>query len=101
MKDLGPRNILRIPLQLLWEFPNMRQKIQVDALELEQEFIAWYAQYEPEVQHMLYQQISLAILDSNYDYTQVLKNVKCSNEDILFYFRFLRDVIKKNFQTAA
>lgn len=101
MKDLGPRNILRIPLHLLWEFPDMRQKIQSGTSELEKEFTAWYAQYEPDVQQLLYQQLSLAVVDSEYDYTQVLKNVKCSNEDIIFYFGFLRNVIQRNFFPTA
>ncbi|UYZ64407.1 hypothetical protein [Hymenobacter weizhouensis] len=98
MKDLGPRNILRVPLQLLWELPDIRQRIEENTSEMKQDLSKWFAQYEPEVQHKLYQQLSLATADVSFDYTSVLKNVKTNNSDIIFFFNFLQDVIELYFQ---
>jgi hypothetical protein len=93
MENLGPLNILRIPLQLLQEFPDISFKIQVEGASLKHELVAWFGQYEPSVQHSIRTQLDWACLHTDYDFQSVLKNVKTQNEDIVQYFQFLRAAI--------
>lgn len=93
MENLGPLNILRIPLQLLWEFPDITVKIQTEGASFKQELVAWFKQYEPGVQDTMRRQLEWAGLHTDYDFKSVLKSVKTPNEDIIRYFQFLRDAI--------
>lgn len=93
MENLGPLNILRIPLQLLWEFPDIAAKIQTESVAFKQELKAWFKQYEPSVQDTMRRQLEWASGHTDYDFKSVLKNVKTPNEDIIRYFQFLREAI--------
>jgi hypothetical protein len=92
MKDLGALNILRLPLQVLWEFPAIAPKIEQESQTLAANFTKWLAAYSPEVQRQLLAQLDWALAHPTYDFQSILKNVKTSNQDILTYFAFLRPV---------
>lgn len=101
MKDLGALNILRIPLQVLWEFPNIGTKIERESPELEEEFTRWLGRYEPGVQQHMLAQLDWAVANPTYDFQSILKNVKTPNEEILAYFSFLKNVFLKAGVSAA
>lgn len=92
MKDLGPINILRIPLHTLWESPNIIARIQTEPQQLEIGFVKWFVRYDADVQESIIKQLDWALANSTYDFQSILKNVKTSNEDILKYFAFIRTV---------
>jgi hypothetical protein len=92
MKDLGALNILRLPLQVLWEFPAIALKIEQEPQTLAADFTKWFTAYTPEVQQQLMAQLDWALAHPTYDFRSILKNVKTSNQDILTYFAFLRPV---------
>jgi hypothetical protein len=92
MKDLGPLNILRLPLYTLWEFPAIALKIEQESQTLAATFTKWLATYSPEVQDQLLAQIDWALAHPTYDFQSILKNVKTPSQEILTYFAFLRPV---------
>ena len=92
MKDLGPLNILRLPLQVLWEFPDIALKIRQDSPSLAADFTAWFSSYDAAVQQQLLAQLKWAIAHPTYDFKAILKNVKTPNEDILLFFTFINGV---------
>jgi hypothetical protein len=93
MENLGPLNILRIPLQILWEFPDISTKIQKEGNAFKYDLAAWFKEYEPSVQDNIRKQLEWACSHTDYDFKSVLKNVKTQNEDIVQYFQFLRNAI--------
>jgi hypothetical protein len=93
MENLGALNILRIPLQILWEFADVSAKIQTDGPGFRKDLIAWFNKYEPQVQQDLCQQLNWAVEHPSYDFRSMLKNIKTPNEDIVRYFTFLRDAV--------
>lgn len=92
MKDIGPVGVLRIPLHVLWEFPDITAKIQRESDALEKEFPEWFSHYSHDVQQNMVVQLNWAIANPGYDFQSILKNVKTSNADILTYFVFLQKV---------
>jgi hypothetical protein len=92
MKDLGALNVLRLPLQVLWEFPAIVPKIEQESQTLTADFTKWFAAYSPEVQDQLLAQIDWALAHPTYDFQSILKNVKTPSQEILTYFAFLRPV---------
>lgn len=95
MKDLGPLNILRLPLQVLWEFPDIASKINNESSVLEQDFKQWLNKYPPDVQRNLITQLDWAIANPAYDFQSILKNVRTSNQDILSYFIFINHIFSR------
>lgn len=95
MENLGPLNILRIPLQILWEFPDVSGKIQQEGPAFKHELTAWFNKYEPSVQHDMRSQLEWACLHPEYDFKSILKNVKTPNEDVVRYFKFLLKAIEE------
>lgn len=92
MKDIGPLGVLRIPLHVLWEFPDITAKIQRESDALEKEFTEWFSHYSHDVQQNMVVQLDWAIAHPDYNFQSILKNVKTPNEDILTYFGFLHKV---------
>lgn len=95
MENLGPLNILRLPLQILWEFPDVSTKIREENTAFKQELIAWFRAYEPAIQDDIRKQLEWADRHTDYDFKSLLKNVKTPNEDIVQYFQFLRQAVAK------
>lgn len=93
MQNLGNLNILRIPLQILWEFPNIAIKINEENTAFSREISSWFNKYEPPVQQEIRNQITWAINHPDYNFNSILKNVKTPNAEILFFFQFLDRVI--------
>jgi hypothetical protein len=93
MENLGPINILRIPLQILGEFPDISAKIHIEGSAFKRDLAAWFHTYEPSIQANIYNQLEWACLHMDYDFKSILKNVKIENKDIVQYFNFLREAI--------
>ena len=96
MQNLGSLNILRIPLQILWEFPNISTKIKEDNFAFRRELLSWFNKYEHLVQQDIRNQLAWAINHPDYDFNSILKNVKTPNADILEFFHFL--LVATNYQ---
>jgi hypothetical protein len=95
MENLGERNILRIPLAALQFAPDIRSRITQDEAAFRQHCLRLYSDYEWEVQARLLTQLEWAIQHPEYNFWEILIDVKTANEDILFYFAFLVSVIKQ------
>jgi hypothetical protein len=95
MENLGPLNFLRIPLSNLWDAPDIRQRIEQADSEFGPRMLRWYCRYEPENRAAIRAQLEWALQNPAYDFKNILINVKTTNEDILFYFAFLLELIKQ------
>ena len=96
MEDLGPLNFLRIPLSNLWDAPNIREWVEKkDDTEFGPRMLRWFCRYEPDERLAIRTQMEWALQNPTYDFKNILINVKTSNEDILFYFGFLLNLIEQ------
>jgi hypothetical protein len=95
MENLGLLNFLRIPLSNLWDAPNMRQRIEQADAEFGPRMLRWYCRYKPEDRRSIRPQLEWALQHPDYDFKNILINVKTSNEDILFYFTYLLGLIEQ------
>lgn len=95
MENLGERNILRIPLAALQFAPDIRGRITQDEAAFRQHCLRLYSDYEPAVLARLRAQLRWAIQNPEYNFQGILIDVKTANEDILFYFAFLLDVLEQ------
>jgi hypothetical protein len=95
MENLGERNILRIPLSNLWDVPAIRQKIETDATAFAEWHQQWYCSYSDEARLGMHTQLRWALENPAYNFQQMLTRVTTSNEDILFYFAFLLNVLEQ------
>ena len=96
MENLGPLNFLRIPLGNMWDFPNIREKIEQDHAEFGAILLEWFCDYEPDECLAMRTQLEWALQNPTYDFKNMLVDIKTSNEDILFYFDFLLNLIKQD-----
>jgi hypothetical protein len=96
MENLDPLNILRIPLSNLWDVPAVRQKMENDGAEFAQWHQQWYCSYSDKARADMRTQLGWALENPTYNFQQLLPRVTTSNEDILFYFTFLLNVIEQS-----
>lgn len=95
LNHVGPRTILRIPLYILQYCPNIRQKIAQEQATFPEHCRRLYSGYEPTVRASLLTQLQWALDHPAYDFQSLLKGVKTTNEDILFYFAFLVPILEQ------
>lgn len=94
MKNLGPLNFLRIPLATLWDVPDIRARIEQAEADFGPRLLRWYCRYEPETRLAIRTQLQWALQHPTYDFQNLLVDVTTSQEDILFYFAFLLELIE-------
>ena len=94
MKNLDPLNILCIPLSNLWDVPAVRQKMENDGAEFARWHQQWYCSYSDKARADMCTQLGWALENPTHNFQQLLPRVTTSNEDILFYFAFLLNVIE-------
>jgi hypothetical protein len=95
MKKLGEHNILRIPSAALQFAPDIRQRIMQDEAAFRQHCLRLYSGYEPEEIMSLLTQLRWALQNADYNFQGILKHIKTTNEDILFYFAFLVPIVEQ------
>lgn len=95
MENLGERNILRIPLAALQFAPDIRQRIEQDEAAVRQHCQRLYSGYEPDEVASLLRQLRWALQNPTYNFQAMLPGVKAANEDILFYFAFVLNILQQ------